>query len=150
VEVDRIYASFKIRHDLDIGDAPGFAIDAFTSDFDKLQRDAHQFRDSLVLVMTEQHYVIKRFFITVASRARRIMDETNFALRAWSKAILLPVKNQIDEQKKEIDHRLANIEQMQSNHDDIELRVAQIEGQVISLRDKINTLKSILRRINYV
>lgn len=150
VEVDRIYASFKIKHELDIGDAPEFAIDAFTSDFDKLQRDAHQFRDSMVLVMTEQHYVIKRFFITVASRARRIMDETNFALRAWSKAILVPVKTQIDEQKKEIDHRLANIEQMQSNHDDIELRAAQIEGQVISLRDKINTLKSILRRINYV
>lgn len=149
IEVDRIYASFRLKHDLELGSAPEFAIDAFTSDFDKLQKDAHQFRDSLVLVMTEQHYVIKRFFITVASRARRIMDETSFALRAWSKAILVPVKTQIDEQKQEIDNRLANIEQMQSNHDDIELRVAQIEGQVISLRDKINTLKSILRRIDY-
>lgn len=149
IEVDRIYASFRLKHDLELGSAPEFTIDAFTSDFDKLQKDAHQFRDSLVLVMTEQHYVIKRFFITVASRARRIMDETNFALRAWSKAILVPVKTQIDEQKQEIDNRLANIEQMQSNHDDIELRVAQIEGQVISLRDKINTLKSILQRIDY-
>lgn len=149
IEVDRIYARFKMRHDLEIGNAPQFAIDPFITDFEKLHGNANQFRDSMMLVMTEQHYVIKRFFITVASRARRILDETNFALRSWSKAILAPVKTQIDEKRQEIDHRLANIEQMQSNHDDIELRVSQIEGQVISLREKINTLKSILQRIEY-
>lgn len=149
IEVDRIYARFRFTHHLELGNAPQFAMDPFITDFEKLQANANQFRDSMILVMTEQHYVIKRFFISVASRARRILDETNFALRSWSKAILVPVKTQIDEQKQAINNRLANIAQMQSSHDDIELRVAQIESQVISLRDKINTLKSILQRIEY-
>jgi chaperonin cofactor prefoldin len=149
IDVDRIYARFKLSHGLELGNAPQLEIDPFIADFEKLNADASQFRDSMILVMTEQHYVIRRFFISVASRARRILDETNFALRSWSKAILAPVKTQIDEKKQEIDHRLDNIAQMQSSHDDIELRVSQIEGQVVSLRDKINTLKSILQRIDY-
>jgi hypothetical protein len=148
-EVNRIYSRFRLRHDIKLDDAAQFAIDPFIDDFDKLHRDGSQFRDSMLLVMTEQHYVIKRFFITLASRARRIMDETNYALSSWSKALLTPIKTQIDERKRELDHRLANIEQMRSSHDDIALRMAQIESQVVSLRDKINTLKRILQRIEY-
>ncbi len=145
--VDRIYKEFKTRHKLDLAPPPQFDIEPFIEDFMHLRQDGEQFRDSMMLVVTEQHFVIKRFFITMASRARRILDETNHSLRAWSKAILLPISTQIEENKDQIGRRLSNIDKLKSNHSNLEQRVATIEKNIIELRDKIMTLQRILARI---
>ncbi len=145
--VDRIYREFKMRHKLDMVAPPEFDIEPFIEDFMQLKQDGEQFRDSMMLVVTEQHFVIKRFFITMASRARRILDETNYALRAWSKAILLPISTQIEEHKDQIGRRLSNINKLKSNHSNLERRVATIEKNIAELRDKTMTLQRILARI---
>jgi gas vesicle protein len=145
--VDRIYKEFKNRHKLDMTAPPEFDMEPFIEDFMHLRQDGEQFRDSMMLVVTEQHFVIKRFFITMASRARRILDETNYALRAWSKAILQPISTQIEEHKEQIGRRLENIEKLKSNHSNLEQRVATIEKDIIELRDKTMTLQRILSRI---
>jgi hypothetical protein len=145
--VDRIYKEFKNRHKLDMTAPPEFDMEPFIEDFMHLRRDGEQFRDSMMLVVTEQHFVIKRFFITMASRARRILDETNYALRAWSKAILQPISTQIEEHKEQIGRRLENIDKLKSNHSNLEHRVATIEKDIIELRDKTMTLQRILSRI---
>ncbi len=145
--VDRIYKEFTNRHKLDMTAPPEFDMEPFIEDFMHLRRDGEQFRDSMMLVVTEQHFVIKRFFITMASRARRILDETNYALRAWSKAILQPISTQIEEHKEQIARRLENIDKLKSNHSNLEHRVATIEKDIIELRDKVMTLQRILSRI---
>jgi hypothetical protein len=148
--VDRIYQEFKNRHKLDMATPPKFDIEPFIEDFMQLREDGEQFRDSMMLVVTEQHFVIKRFFITMASRARRILDETNHALRSWSKAILQPISTQIEEHKELISRRLSNIEKLKSNHSNLESRVAIIEEEIYALRDKTLTLQRILARIEGV
>jgi polyhydroxyalkanoate synthesis regulator phasin len=145
--VDRIYEEFKTRHNLEMNVPPEFDIEPFIEDFMHLRMDGEQFRDSMMLVVTEQHYVIKRFFITMASRARRILDETNYALRAWSKAILQPISTQIEEHKEQIGRRLSNIEKLKTNHNNLEQRVTAIEEDLTELRDKTMTLQRILARI---
>ena len=145
--VDRIYEEFKTRHHLEMNVPPEFDIEPFIEDFMHLRMDGEQFRDSMMLVVTEQHYVIKRFFITMASRARRILDETNYALRAWSKAILQPISTQIEEHKEQIGRRLSNIEKLKTNHNNLEQRVTAIEEDLAELRDKTMTLQRILARI---
>jgi hypothetical protein len=145
--VDRIYKEFKTRHQLDMATPPQFDIEPFIEDFVHLRQDGEQFRDSMMLVVTEQHFVIKRFFITMASRARRILDETNYAMRAWSKAILQPISTQIEEHKDHIGRRLSNIDKLKSNHSNLEQRVAKIEKKITELRDKTMTLQRILARI---
>lgn len=145
--VDRIYAEFKTRHKLEMAEPPQFDIEPFIEDFMHLKQDGEQFRDSMMLVVTEQHFVIKRFFITMASRVRRILDETNYALRAWSKAILQPISTQIEEHKDLIGRRLSNIEKLKSNHSNLEQRVSHLEKEITVLRDKTMTLQRILARI---
>ena len=148
--VDRIYAEFKTRHKLEMAEPPQFDIEPFIEDFMHLKQDGEQFRDSMMLVVTEQHFVIKRFFITMASRVRRILDETNYALRAWSKAILQPISTQIEEHKDLISRRLSNIEKLKSNHSNLEQRVSHLEKEITVLRDKTMTLQRILARIQNV
>jgi len=148
--VDRIYAEFKTRHKLEMAEPPQFDIEPFIEDFMHLKQDGEQFRDSMMLVVTEQHFVIKRFFITMASRVRRILDETNYALRAWSKAILQPISTQIEEHKDLIGRRLSNIEKLKSNHSNLEQRVSHLEKEITVLRDKTMTLQRILARIQNV
>ena len=148
--VDRIYEEFKTRHDLEMAAPPQFDIEPFIEDFMHLKQDGEQFRDSMMLVVTEQHFVIKRFFITMASRVRRILDETNYALRAWSKAILQPISTQIEEHKDLIGRRLSNVEKLKSNHSNLEQRVSHLEKEITVLRDKTMTLQRILARIQNV
>jgi len=146
--VDKIYIEFHSKHDLDIASPPQFSLEPFLEDFGLLKQEGEQFRDSMMLVVTEQHYVIKRFFITMASRARRILDETNYALRSWSKAILTPISKQIEEHKEQIQQRLSNIDKLQNNHDNLETRIARIENEIKKYRERTLTLQRILQRLD--
>jgi hypothetical protein len=146
-KVNKIYREFEARHGMEMPPPPEFSITPFFDDFEKLKEDGKEFRDSMMLVVTEQHFVIKRFFISMASRARRILDETNHALHAWSKAILTPIAKQLEEQKDLVNRRISNVERLQSNHDNLEQRVEQIDEKIGELRHKIMTLQRILSRL---
>src|SRR5690606_7817582 len=97
--VAEAYEHFHREHGLAAIRPTPFSLVPFRSQLERLRSEAEAFRRSPIMVMTEQHFVIKKFFITLASRARLVFQECNAAARNWSKAIMTPILVQLREHK---------------------------------------------------
>ncbi len=145
--IDTIYEKFHKDHGLARIRPVGFSVLPFRSELKRLEMESEAFRNSLMVVVTEQHFVIKKFFITLVSRAREIFNECNDATRTWAKAIMTPISTQIQEHKIMIDRRLENIDKIQNNHVSLNQRVAELEQVVQGLEQQRDVTRRIMARL---
>ncbi len=92
------------------------------------------------MVMTEQHFVVKKFFITLVSRARQLFEGANKDAADWSTAIMAPVFAQIREHKNMMDQRVSNMQKIHKSLDSLNARINQLKSTKERLEEqqKIN------------
>ncbi len=146
--VQAIYNKFHQDHKLAKIKPVGFSLLPYRSQLQRLYEEADGFRNSPIMVMTEQHFVVKKFFITLASRARQIFTESGAGAKAWSKAIMAPILAQVREHKIMMDHRLENLKKVHENLGNLSGRIADIEANKQNLENQQMIIRSMLRKIN--
>jgi chromosome segregation ATPase len=117
-------------------------------EFKKLEEKANEFRESPMTVMTEQHFVIKRFFITLVSQAHHIFNECNTASKNWFQAAVNPVFAQIQQHKTMIDRSFEALKKIHENMDSLGERIAELEEVRKGLEDQMKTTDTLLERIH--
>ena len=143
-----IYNKFNADHGLAKVKPAEFVLDGFRKQLQQLHADAEAFRTSPVMVMTEQHFVIKKFFITLVSRARQVYTECNVAARNWSKAVMAPILSQVREHKIMMDHRLENLKRVHENLDNLSGRIADLEATKLNLENQLSVIRTMLRKLS--
>jgi len=144
----RIYKQFHESHNLPRMYPAKFSVDVYVQQFNQLQEDADRFRNSPSMLMTEQHFVIKKFFITQVSRARVVFEECNRATRSWTKAVLTPIYTQIQEHRVMIDRRIENLDKLKSNHASLGERIGALEEELSSLKEKYAMIDDIAQNLD--
>ncbi len=143
-----IYHKFNADHGLAKVKPAEFVLDGFRQQLQQLHAEAEAFRTSPVMVMIEQHFVIKKFFITLVSRARHAYTECNVAARNWSKAVMAPILSQVREHKIMMDHRLENLKRVHENLDNLSGRIADLEATKLNLENQISVIRTMLRKLS--
>ena len=146
-QVNAAYSKLHDDHGLAKLKPPAFALGIYRARLQRLQDEAEAFRKSPVTFMTEQHFLIKKFFITLASRARQIYAECNGAARDWGKAILAPILTQVREHKIMMDQRLDNLKRVHESLDNLGGRIADLEATQQNLENQLLIIDNILRKI---
>lgn len=146
--VQAIYNKFHADHGLAKIKPASFSLLPYRSQLQKLHEEAEAFRNSPVMVMTEQHFVIKKFFITLVSRTRELFNECNAACRTWSKAIMAPILAQVREHKIMMDQRLVNLKRVHENLDNLNDRIAELEASKQNLENQLLVIRNMLRKIS--
>jgi len=145
--LEAVYQKFHIEHGLPKIKPAAFSLLDYRSRLQKIHDEAEAFRNSTLLVMTEEHFVISRFFITMVSRAREVFSECNAAAETWSKLIMTPILNQLREHRQMLEKRLDNLKKIQSNLDSLGIRVAELEATRDQLLKQQDTMRQIRERI---
>lgn len=146
--VEGIYQQFQIEHGLAKIKLESFALEPYYRELTRLYKEAEVFRNSPTMVMTEQHFVVKRFFITLVSRARQLFDETNKGSEAWSRAIMAPVFARIREHELTMDQRVENLKKINRNLETLNGRIAELEALKQTLESQQQVNQDILKGIN--
>ena len=146
--VEAIYKQFQVGHGLAKIKLESFALDPYYKQLKRLNKEAEVFRNSPSMVMTEQHFVVKRFFITLVSRARQLFDECNKDAAAWSKAVMSPVFAQIREHKVMMDQRMENLKKINRSVKHLNARIAQLEEAKVKLESQQQVNRDILAKIS--
>ena len=146
--VEAIYKQFQVGHGLAKIKLESFALDPYYKQLKRLNKEAEVFRNSPSMVMTEQHFVVKRFFITLVSRARQLFDECNKDAAAWSKAVMSPVFAQIREHKVMMDQRMENLKKINRSVKHLNARIAQLEDAKVKLESQQQVNSDILAKIS--
>jgi len=144
----RIYRQFHEKHNLPRMHPARFSVSSYVEQFNQLHEDAEKFRNSPAMLMTEQHFVIKKFFITQVSRARVVFEECNRATRSWTKAVLNPIQTQIQEHRVMIDRRLENLNKLKSNHATLGERIESREEELRDLKQKFAMIDDIVTNLD--
>ncbi len=145
--VQAIYSKFHNEHKLARLKPVPFSLEDFRAQLARLYEEAANYRDSPVMVMTEQHFVVKKFFITLVSRTREVFAECNAGARAWSNAVMAPVLAQVREHKIMLDHRLENLKKIHENLNSLGARIADLEAARHNLASQARVMDAILRKI---
>jgi hypothetical protein len=146
--VQAIYNKFHTDHGLAKIKPAAFSLLSYRTQLQRLYEEAEDFRNSPIMVMTEQHFVVKRFFITLVSRVREIFNDTNTGARTWSKAIMAPILAQVREHKIMMDHRLENLKKVHENLDNLQGRIQDLEATKQNLENQQVTIKTMLRKLD--
>jgi predicted translin family RNA/ssDNA-binding protein len=146
--LETIYKQFQVEHGLAKIKLDSFALEPYWAELQRLYREAEVFRNSPAMVATEQHFVVKRFFITLVSRARHVFDECNAAAEAWSKAVMAPVFAQIREHKLMMDQRMENLRKIHNSMKHLHERIAQLEAAKGELEKQQQVNRAVLEKIN--
>ncbi len=146
--VEAVYGKFHTEHGLPMIKPANLSLLPYRSRLQKLHDEAEAFRNSAVLVVTEEHFVISKFFITMVSRARDIFSDCNAETTAWSKAVLTPILNQLREHKMMLEKRLENLKKIQNNLGSLASRIAELEATRDQLHKQQGAVRVMLERIN--
>jgi len=146
--VEAVYSRLHAEYGLARIIPPRLSLLPFVMEFKKLEEKANEFRESPVTVMTEQHFVIKRFFITLVSQARHIFNECNTASKNWFQAAVNPVFAQIQQHKTMIDRSFEALKKIHENMDSLGERIAEMEEVRKGLEDQMKTTDTLLERIH--
>jgi len=146
--LEAVYHKFHAEHGLPRLKPAAFSLLSYRSRLQKLHDEAEAFRNSAALLVTEEHFVINKFFITLVSRARELFSDCNADANAWSKAIMTPIMNQLREHKVMMEKRLENLKKIQNNLDSLGTRISELETAREQLRKQQETVRQMLERIN--
>ncbi|MBI3777565.1 MAG: dynamin family protein [Gammaproteobacteria bacterium] len=146
--VEAIYARLHTEYGLAKIIPPRLSLLPFVMEFKKLEEKADAFRDSPMTMMTEQHFVIKKFFITLVSQAHHIFNECNTASKNWFQAAVSPVFAQIQQHKTMIDRSFEALKKIHENMDSLGERIAEQEEIRKDLEAQMKTTETLLERIH--
>ena len=146
--VEAIYLRLHTEYRLAKIVPPRLSLLPFVVEFKKLEERADAFRDSPVTMMTEQHFVIKKFFITLVSQARQLFTECNTASKNWFQAAVSPVFAQIRQHKATIDRSFEALKKIHENMDSLGERIAELEHVRQELENQMKTTDTLLERIH--
>ncbi len=146
--VKAIYNKFHIEHGLPAIEPKTFSLDRFKRRMDILGDEAEAFRKSPVTTMTEQGYVIKKFFISLVSQARNVFYKANQSAETWLREVMNPLVRQIKEHKTMMENRLKTLRKISESRDTLDAKTIALEKEELELQEQLKELNEIHQGIN--
>lgn len=146
-EVETIYERLHAQYGFTRLQPAQLSLLPYFMEFKRLEEKAEAFRDSPMTLMTEQHFVIKKFFITLVSQARHLFYECNQNAKAWFRALVEPLYTQLRDHRAAIDRQLESLRKIHKNVDSLGAHIAELEAGKQELRGQLALLDNLLERI---
>ncbi len=125
-----------------------FSIASYKQEIETLYQDAEEYRTSVYSTMTEQSFVIKKFFISLVSRARNLYYQLNKDADDWGKRALTPLIRQVKAHKNELKLRLEQLKKVGQSRDTFTDRVSGLKKEAKVLQKHVFDINKMLTTIN--
>lgn len=143
-----IYRRFQNEHGFSVVQPKMFSIMRYRVELEMLYQEAEIFRKSPVTAMTEKHFVVKRFFVAMVSRARDIFFQARQEVDSWFSTALEPLTFQIREHKELMERRLFDLQKISRSRDTLESRVNELKNQHNAVAKQLTILRNIHNTLN--
>jgi len=140
-----IYQRFQNEFGFASSQPQSFSTMKYRVELEILYQDAETYRNSPIFLVSDQNFVVKRFFQVIVARARDILTQLNQAQDTWFNQVLTPLIDQIQEYKDTVEKRLVNLQKigrskalLQSRIEELETHYAEQARQLTALRNLFN------------
>jgi len=146
-QIISIYQKFEKETELEALDPKPFSTDKYDAEIKKLYEQAEEFRTSPVTTMTEQNFVVKKFFISLVSHARDIFFQANQEAETWFKDIMIPLAKHVTEHKQLLEQHMETLYKINESKDNIASKTAELEGQCRALAEQHASLDGMYKKL---
>ena len=123
-----MYVRFANEHGLEPFMQPPFSVLKYQKEVERLERAYNiHFNTLWNMVSKAKFALMKRFFETVASRAKHVYDIANRDVESWLKAVMAPLETQVREHHLQLRRRLESIRRIHHASDELEDRIKELE-----------------------
>ena len=143
-----IYREFHKEHGLTEAKPKFFSMAKYKRDLERLYHEAEAYRKSPVTAMTEQTFVIKKFFISMVSHARNTFFQAHQEAEAWGKAAMAPLVSRIKEHKHQMEKRLESLRKINESRDTLQNRVSELEKIARKLKTQLDDINQLMVTLN--
>ena len=124
-----IYRRFQNQHGFSVVHPKMFSIMRYRVELELLYQEAEAFRNNPMTAMTEKHFLIRRFFMVIVSRARMIFTTARNEVDDWLNTALEPLALQIDEYRDRMEMRLQDLQKVSHSRETLDHRVMELRKQ---------------------
>ncbi len=142
------YRKFHEEHGLPQIMPKQFSTAHFSSELERLYQEAEMFRRSPAMTMTEQSFVIKKFFISLVSHTRSLFFKANQDANAWLKEVMNPLVRQIKEHKATMEKRLETLRRISESRDTLDARIKELDATLRETKRQLDALQQIRHTIH--
>jgi DNA repair exonuclease SbcCD ATPase subunit len=97
--------------------------------------------------MTEKHFVVKRFFIAMVSKARDIFFQARQEINAWIKICLEPLVYEIHNHHDNIEQHLQDLKKISSSRETLNDRIEELEQQHKDISENLTALRNMHNKL---
>ncbi|NOX44052.1 MAG: hypothetical protein GXP19_10015 [Gammaproteobacteria bacterium] len=145
--VQAVYQRFRDEHNVKDIQPVLYSTKKYSAQLSRLHKEAEAFRNSGIMTMTEQSFVVKKFFVSLVSHARNIFFQARQDAETWAKSVMNPLAQRIKDRKKQLDQHLDSLKKIKSSREKLEEKIQELETMCADLGDQINTIDELLKAI---
>ena len=142
-----LYQLFHSRHGFEMRRPPALDMSKLCESIRNLLEPTEAFCSDPVNVMTEKHFLVKKFFVSQVVQARAAFEVAHFDADIWLKSLLSPLKIQISEHKAQLDKRTESLMTVHENLDTLEKNISDVEAHFTTLQAQAKELDLILLKL---
>ena len=146
-QADELYKLFHTEHGFEARRPQSLNMDNFNSQMQALEKVTSDFCASPINVMTEKHFLIRKFFLSLGGQAKTIFEEAHKDSTRWLQNVLSPLKRQISEHKAVLDKRTESLKQVHESLHALEENLAQLEKESATQQNQSNALDLMLLKL---
>ncbi len=124
--VDAAYQRFHEQHGFELLFPPPLALERARQGLQNLAQQTTEFCDDPINVMTEKHFLIRKFYIGLVAAAEQVFEQARAESELWLRASLSPLLKQIQDYKAQIEQRVMTVKQIHDNTDTLEKRINEL------------------------
>lgn len=144
---DSLYLLFHTQHGFDQLRPPPLDMAEFRQGMLALQAHADEFCADPLNVMTEKHFLVRKFFYTLVTQVRGQFEKAKHDAGMWLKGLLAPLRLQISEHKAQLDKRTESLMKIHENQASLQKNIDELNTQLAGLQAQSATLDQILLRL---
>jgi hypothetical protein len=149
--MEAMYRRFAKEHSLEPFNPPPFSMLKYQKEIDRLERAFNLHFNTLWNMVSKAKFALmKKFFETIAMRAKHVFDIANRDLEAWLKAIMAPLETQVREHHIQLRRRLESVKRIHRASEELEDRIAELEQSEGGMRAQLDALKREIAAIDAV
>jgi hypothetical protein len=146
--VQAIYKKFHDEYGLRVSSPRLFPTKKYTDELDLLYLKAEEFRNSPVTTMSEQSFVVKKFFISLVSHARNVFIQAGKEADTWLKELVNPLVNQIQEKRNSIEQHMKTLSKIRESKNNLESQLKELLTAKTILIEQTSTLKKLTENLS--
>jgi hypothetical protein len=141
--VDGVYATFHEKHGFPRLSPPGLNLERHILRMNGLQEVTEKFCRDPVNVMTEKHFLVRRFYGGLVTEAKGVFVDVRKDFESWLRGALVPLSMQLRDHQALLERRVESIRKISGDINSLSDRARVLQTQRDDLRQQVDELARI-------